>query len=95
MAKKGFIRANPKWNDCSRLGEIPMDSVDHARPHFIEAVIEDDDSTLNQRAFTGRQIMRGDVGGMSSIDADHAQRATAKLKQLSGGKPRRISLVNQ
>ncbi len=95
VTEKNLIRANPERNDRSRLREMAMDSIDHARPHLIEAVVEDDDSALDQRAFAGGQVMRGNVGGMSSIDTDHAQRAATKLKQIPGGKLRRVSLMNQ
>jgi hypothetical protein len=94
VAKEGLIRANTERNNCSLLRKILMDPIDDARPHFIEAVVKDDDATLDQRTFAGGQVMRGNVGRMSTIDADHAQWAARKPKQVFRGKLRRVSLMN-
>ncbi len=83
MTKERLIRANPKRDDCPRLRKMSMNAIDHAGPGLVEAVVKNNDAPLGQRTFADGKIMRGNVGRMSAIDADHAQRASAKLEQVS------------
>ncbi|MEO6817153.1 MAG: hypothetical protein ABI177_10660 [Edaphobacter sp.] len=94
MAKESLIRANPKWNDGSRLRKMPMDAIDHAGPRLVETIIQNDDAALRQCAFTSGKIMRGNVSRMSAIDADDAQRASTKLEQITRCELSRVTFMN-
>jgi len=70
MTKQGLAHANGKGDNRSRFGEIKVDSIRHARPLLIEAIIKDDDSTLSQSTLAGGEIVRGYFRCVSAIYAN-------------------------
>jgi hypothetical protein len=94
MTKERLVCPDSKRNDRSRFPEVVLYPLANAGPHLVEAIVQDNHSTVGQGAFSGAQIVRGILGSVSSVDADEAKRAAAKRKQMTGGKLLGIAFVN-
>ncbi len=74
-AEIGLVGADREGNEVGPALEVAAHAVADARPLLVEHVVDHDDAALGDRRFRRGQVMRRDLGGVATIDADEAQRA--------------------
>src|ERR1700722_12468632 len=58
-----------------------MDTIRHARPTFVKAVIENDDAARRQRTLCRPKVGEGDFRSVTAVDTDETEWTTSEAHE--------------